>query len=420
MNRRILTLTCIAAAVVLLGCGDDPDKEAAPTVPKLTLLSKTMLDANSPLLYASYLRPDGSEMVKIGGHSKDNGRTWESFAPTPDFDGGLPHGYRRESFPIFPDPVTGDILRVVPSLDTPGLDPNIIEPPIALETYYMRYRVSTDAGRTYLFDEPIIAEGFTEENPFEGMYKGKNGLFMGDVGSQIIRTQAGRILIPAQVCTLGEDGKLFSPGGGFTYTDVLIIIGEWQADHRLKWQTAERIVADPALSTRGVIEPTLAETKDGRILCVMRGSNGGSKDPECKIPSHKWRSISTDGGFHWSKPEPWAYDDGTAFFSPSAMSQLLVHSSGRVFWIGNISPANCKGNHPRHPLVIGEVDPGSLLLRKDSVLELDQVQPEEGDVNLSHWWGLEDRETGNIIVVGHRHNIGYTDAKPVQYTVAVK
>jgi hypothetical protein len=63
------------------------------------------------------------------------------------------------------------------------------------------------------------------------------------------------------------------------------------------------------------------------------------------------------------------------------MSQLLTHSSGRIFWIGNISSANCRGNHPRHPLVIGEVDPESLLLTRDSVVELDRVQPDEGDVD---------------------------------------
>lgn len=62
--------------------------------------------------------------------------------------------------------------------------------------------------------------------------------------------------------------------------------------------------ADPAASTRGTIEPTLAEMPDGRILMVMRGSNGGSKDPEFKIPGYRWHSVSSDGGYHWTKPQP--------------------------------------------------------------------------------------------------------------------
>lgn len=416
---RAAMLICVSVVAASTVAGPHCLAQEA-AMPPLTLASKTVLDATSPLRGASYLRPEGPEMVKAGAYSPDNGRTWERFSPTPDFDGGLPHGYRRGMLPVFCDPVNGNVLGIVNSLDTPGLDPTIVEPPIALEQYYLRHRVSTDGGRTWLFDEPIIAEGHTEENPFEGMYKGRNGLFIGDVGSHPIRTQEGRVLIPAQVCTLGEDGKLHSPGGGFTYTDALIIIGEWQTDHTLQWRTAERIVADPARSTRGMIEPTLAQAPDGRILCVMRGSNGGTRDPQFEIPSHKWRSISDDGGFTWTEPEPWAYDDGEAFFSPSAMSQLLTHSTGRIFWIGNINHENCRGNHPRHPLVIGEVAPETLLLVRDSVVELDAVQPDEADINLSHWWGMEDRETGNIIVVGHRHEIGYKARQAVEYIVEVR
>ena len=104
-----------------------------------------------------------------------------SCAGDPRFRSALPHGYRRDTFPLFVDPVNGKIVQLVPSLDTPGLDPNIIEPPIALEAYYLRYRVSIDGGKTFLFDDPIVQRGKTPENPFDGVYRGKNGIFMGDV-----------------------------------------------------------------------------------------------------------------------------------------------------------------------------------------------------------------------------------------------
>lgn len=418
-TKAALACAFAGIAVLYLVHPDAVAAEDAP-MPALALKSKTLLEATSPLMHASYLRRTGLEMVKVGGYSADNGLTWTALPESPDYDSGLPHGYRRESFPILVDHATGRIVRVVPSMDTPGLDPNAIEPPVALETYYLRYRVSSDGGRTYPFDEQIVATGQTPENPFEGVYRGKNAIFMGDVGSQLISTREGKILIPAQACILGEDGKLASPGGGFTYTDVVILIGTWTADGHLAWETAQRIQGDPARSTRGMIEPTLAEMPDGRILCVMRGSNGGTKDPDCQLPSYKWYSVSTDGGDTWTAPQPWTYTDGATFYSPSAMSQLLVHSSGRAFWIGNVSPDNCRGNHPRHPLVIGEVDRESLLLIESSVVQVDDVQPDEGDVNLSHWWGLEDRPTGDIIIVGARHNIGYTSAQPVKYVVGVK
>lgn len=385
----------------------------------LVLKSKEMLKGMSPLVHSTYLKKSGPEMVKVDGYSPDNGLTWTSCPANPDFDKDLPHGYRREPFPIFVDPSNGKIVRVVPSMDTPGLDPNIVEPPVALETYYLRYRVSVDGGKTYLFDEPVIQKGHTAENPFDNVYKGKNGIFMGDVGSQLIRTRKGRILIPAQACKLGTDGKLANPGGGWTYTDVIIVIGRWRKNNRLEWEISQPIEGDPATSTRGMIEPTLAEMPDGRILCVMRGSNGGSKDPAGALSSYRWYSVSKDGGHHWTKPQPWTYDDGAAFFSPSSMSQLLGHSSGRYFWIGNLSPTNCRGNDPRYPLVIGEVDRKSLKLIKKSVLEIDTKRPDEDGVNLSHFWTLEDTATGDLLVTGARYGVGYGSYQPVLYRIGL-
>ena len=234
---------------------------------KLRLASKTLLPAASPLLHATYLRPQGIAMINPWGYSADNGRTWSRRTITPDFDSGLPHGYRREPAPPFVDPVNGKVLRIVAAMDTPGLDPKIIEPPVALETYYLKYRVSVDGGQTYLFDEQIIQQGHTAQNPFAGVWVGKNGIFLGDVGSQPIRTRRGHILVPAQACLLGDDGKLASPGGGFTYTDVVILIGRWREDHRLDWQIAERIVGDPARST-GMIDD--AGGAAGWVSPVMR------------------------------------------------------------------------------------------------------------------------------------------------------
>ena len=43
---------------------------------KLRLASKTLLPAASPLLHATYLRPQGIAMINPWGYSADNGRTW--------------------------------------------------------------------------------------------------------------------------------------------------------------------------------------------------------------------------------------------------------------------------------------------------------------------------------------------------------
>ena len=60
------------------------------------------------------------------------------------------------------------------------------------------------------------------------------------------------------------------------------------------------------LCIRGLVEPTIAELADGRLMMVMRGSN----DADNELPSHKWRALSADGGQNWGAVEPWTYSDG--------------------------------------------------------------------------------------------------------------
>ena len=172
-----------------------------------------------------------------------------------------------------------------------------------------------------------------------------------------------------------------------------------------------------------MIEPTLAEMHDGRILMVMRGSNGGKADPRQELPSYKWVSLSRDGGETWSAPAPWTYEDGTPFFSPSAMSSLFRHSSGRHFWAGNLTPQNCRGNLPRWPLVIGEVDARSLKLLRSSVLTVDTQRPEDltrGRLDLSHLTMLEDRENKQIVLVYPRSYNAYKSNEWVTMRLALK
>jgi hypothetical protein len=411
------------AFAVVVALGADAGPGGGADAPRLSLRSREKLPAPSPLTNAVYLKPTGGEMLGAGGFSPDNGRTWRPFTPAPDFDSALPHGYRRERFPLFVDPPSGRVVSILNSMDTPGVDPDEFEPPIALESYYLRYRVSTDGGRTYLFDEPIVQRGgkHTPEHPFDGVWKGKNAMFMGDCGSALLRTRAGKILVPAQACVLRDDGKLANPGGGFTYTDVRILIGTWRPDNRLEWDAAEPVQVDPKLSTRGMIEPTLAELPDGRLLMVMRGSNGGRKDPKFKIPGYKWFATSADGGRHWSRPAPWTYTDGSSFFSPSSMSQLIPHSTGRLLWVGNITAMNPRGNSPRYPLVVAEVSTKIGMLIRDSVTVIDDLRAEDKQgVELNaHSRIFEDRETGDLVIPMLRWSGKYKSSESYLYRIAV-
>ncbi len=414
--ESVIAIAASKAASLFVGgltavsCFSTP-ASAATEGPCVQVVSRVVTTNRPGHLGATYAEPLGLRLVGPATVSEDNGRTWSSLVWNPDFAAKLPHGYRREPVTSVCDPRTGRFITLFNALDTPGLDPNAIEPPVAQQTYYLRYRVSADGGRTWLFDEPIIQTGaYDAKHPVDGVWVGTNAIYLGDAGCIPLINRKGNVLVPAQVTVVGPDGTLFNPAGGYTYTEVVVLIGTWAEDGRLKWTVSRQVRGDSSRTTRGLIEPTLAEFSDGRILMVMRGSNGGKADPNHELPSRKWFCISNDGGQTWSKPEVWTYQKGDSFYSPSSMSTLFKHSSGRVFWTGNWSPTNCVGNLPRWPLVVGEVDPKSLRLIHSSLLTLDTKHAEDetqGRLDLSHITLMEDRKTKEIIACYPRAHHAY-------------
>lgn len=420
MLKRKLIVSSFASLVSFLALAQT--NAVAGNGGVLTLKSKTMLEESSPLTGAIYRHSTGVEMVKQGAYSPDNGRTWETMAVTPDFDSDLPYGYRRSPHAPWRDPINGNTMVLLNCMDTPGKDPRAHEPRWQWYWYYLRYRVSTDGGRTFQFDEPVVQAGepYSAQHPIDGVHIGKNCYFLGDSGCRPIRTREGTVLVPMQMPPLAPSGDgFYNPGGGWYWLESKVLIGRWAKDNHIVWDVSEAIEGDGNRTARGLYEPTLAQLPDGTILCVMRGSNGGPRDPSHDWPSHKWVSLSRDGGHTWSEPEPWTYSDGKPFFSPASMSELFTYSNGSIYWIGNLNEENSRANHPRWPLVIGEVDPGTRGLIRDSVLIIDTKLPEEEDVNLSHWHSIEDRETGNIVITTARANEGYKERFPVVYVVGV-
>jgi hypothetical protein len=325
------------------------------------------------------------------GRSEDNGRTWTPLEPRPAWE-RTTGGIRRLTFlPGFVDPERGWLLEIGNECLLPHDD--ALE---AMERNFLRCRVSADGGRTWLLDEPVVhTGGFAPERPFPGVHIGRNSIMLGDMGSHPIRVRGGELLVPVQITPLGPDGRLHNPGGGYTYHEAAVLIGTCRNDGCIDWEISERVTNDPERSTRGCIEPTLAQFPDGRVLMVLRGSN----DARPELPGYRWVSVSQDEGRTWSPVQPWTHDDGEAFFSPSSMSQLLSHSNGEVYWLGNIAPENPRGNHPRYPLVIGRVDPGRLTLVRDSVTMIDDRQPGEPEaMTLSNFFAHEDRESGEILL----------------------
>ena len=245
----------------------------------------------------------------------------------------------------------------------------------------------------------IIQEGaeFNSRHPLPGVYTGKNMVMLGDVASVPINA-GGEVLLPAIITSLGPDGQIYNPTHGYTYTDAIVLHGRWKRD-RLLWRASEPVKGDPARATRGMDEPTIEKLADGRLILVLRGSN----DRNPALPAYRWVSYSRDGGWHWTPPAPWTFSDGQPFFSPSACSQLLRHSNGKLYWIGHIAPANPRGNRPRYPLYLAQVSVDSGLLVRDSLIKVDDRQPGDDETLMIYSiYGREDRRTREIAIHASR------------------
>jgi hypothetical protein len=359
---------------------------------------------------ACYTRPSGLEKMRlrylelrddiydcgVRFFSPDNGRTWPESRPCVMSEKRPDGMLRRMEDAGFIDPVNGRLLNII----LEGVLPN--DTPLdGMRSWYLKYRVSEDGGRTALVEDLVMQDGGTPEHPLDCVWVGRNAVMKG-VESSIVRALQGHLVLAAMLTPLGPDGQYYNPGGGYTWTEVLIIIGEWQRDGRIAWRPGPRVAIAPSRSTRGVVEPTLALMPNGRILMVMRGSN----DVKPELPAYKWFSVSCDGGLTWTEPAPWRYSDGSPFFSPSSMSQLMWHSNGRCYWVGNISKSNPCGNSPRYPLVIGAVDLESLMLVKESVAVIDDRGPgDPPSLSLSNFVVHEDRETGEIVIYMTRFHL---------------
>jgi len=375
-----------------------------------TLVFPTPSGATSAYEYSYYGKAAGVDKVRVRyldvaddifddgtiSFSDDNGETWGDERPHGNAVQPARGTLRRFDGLGFVDPANGLLLNLYLEGEFTGL--NSLE---GMSQYYLKYRVSADGGRTSLVDERVIQRGdYTPEHPCEHVWIGRNCLCM-PANQSMVRAPQGHLVACVSISVLGPDGALCNPGGGFTWLEELILMGRWRMDGsgRIDWECGPRFGIAPELSTRGLDESTMALMPDGRLLLVMRGSNGGARDPEGTIPGRKWYSLSADGGFTWSAPVPWRYHDSELFYSPASMCVIVRHSNGNNYWIGNICPDNPLGNHPRYPLLCGQIDPQSCLLRRDTLFTVDTRQPGEPELlQFSNFSVHEDRPTGDLLL----------------------
>src|SRR4029078_9095394 len=102
-----------------------------------------------------------------------------------------------------------------------------------------------------------------------------------------------------------------------------------------------------------------------------------------------------DEGKHWSPVTDLRYDTGEQFYAPATFAKFIRgRKTGKLYWIGNISPKPGNGNLPRYPLYIAEVDEKIPALKKESLTVIDDRSPKDtAAVQFSNFSLLENRET---------------------------
>jgi hypothetical protein len=358
-------------------------------------------------VHTTWSRSDTPEMPKRRW-SHDNGRKWSGFEPMPDV---VTHPQGVRVFwgrgPQLYDPVGKVTVSIW--LHQPHLR--------GRHHNHCFVRVSHDEGRTW--GEPALlryeaGDAFDPDNPFRESFLAHNQAYF---GSNILPHTGGTLIhCVAHANAPGDpenDERPWRMGS-------LCFVGKWSGESGgYQWTAGRRVEISPGVSSRGLMEPAIAELDDGRVLVIWRGSDTPS------TPGRKWFSVSTDGGLTLGRVQELKYDDGTQFYSPSSIHRMIRHTvTGKLYWVGNISAVPPRGNSPRYPLVIAEVDERIPALKRSTVTAIDDRRPGESErLQLSNFSLLENRETHALEVYLTRIGADPEDfwgADAYKYTLTLK
>lgn len=335
--------------------------------------------------------------------STDNGRTWSEptlfLKSATVADGKIRYGEPAAFF----DPDTGKLLV------------------IANRTLYPRDTLNVDARHT-----PVL----NIYDPATDTWSGPTPLtFDHPYGVMVsfcfpIKTSRGRLVFPAQTHLLDEDGQPVHYKGCWAPAGVIRhILGDYRSDGSIAWHLSAPVIPDLEKTSRGFYEATVAELRDGRFAMILRGDN--SMFPE--RPGYKWLSFSEDHCETWSTPVPLPCDQGPPIESSSSGSALFRSiKTGKLYWMGNlcIEGVRPRGNFPRTPLVIAEVQEEPFALKCDTVTVIDRQAPgEPPQVQHSNFRFYQDRETGDVVIFltryGERSAKEWRRADYYRYRVAL-
>jgi hypothetical protein len=335
----------------------------------------------------------------------------------PDATGPTKQNFYRGTWPVMLD----DRRAVAMVHVTRGIDDTVS----GFMDYKLWYCVSTDGGKTYDEERPLIQRGaeYSAQHPNRYVWVGKNSFCFATLPPFFVKMSNGQIFLPCFYAPLDENGKYYNPNRTPTYSLVFGAIGTWDdARNDVAWDVTDPITLPPDQSMDGLSECGVIELRDkpGHIFMAIRAGNWTDKTGQ--VPCWKWKTLSTDYGKTWSKPVPFTYSDGSHFWSPTCQGMFIRSSrTGTAYWLGNISRVRPRAGWPRYPLVIAELDEEKLALRAETVTVIDDRVPGDGsDMQLSNFGFIEDARTGHILVTLDRAQGGPGANGPQTYEIEVR
>ena len=228
--------------------------------------------------------------MEFGGDGSDYART--RLVAQESADGGLTWGKHR----VITETTPGDVNVYSPNL-VRAADGGILL--LFMRQHSVKPRSLTD----YAWKSADEGASFAPHTEFG---TGKDFSLCNAV---VKRLTSGRLLLPANPADPGVTG----PWGQSYAVGVL-----YSDDDGLNWHLPSDLVRLPM---RGAMEPHVEETRDGRVLMVMRNQLGSP-----------FMSESGDGGMTWSKPQT------TGLRTPESCSELTrIPGTGDLLMIWNNS-----------------------------------------------------------------------------------
>lgn len=258
--------------------------------------------------------------------SSDNGRTWSDFEPLPETVSHIDSArIYWGAGPVAYDPVSQKTVSVWLRQTQPG---------DGRACNHSFLRISDDSARTWGDSQLLRYEegaDFDPANPLNTGFLNNNQTYF---PQNIEVCRDGALVVAGVSAKIPDDVPLtrvnphnisayFAPADSRNLGAVNFV-GRWNAGKARYHWTASNVVWVPRhVSSRGLMEPSVAEMTDGRLLTVYRCSN---QNIAGRDGGRKRYTLSTDGGATLSDLKELTYDDGTRFYSPSSIHQLIRHS----------------------------------------------------------------------------------------------